>query len=210
MRYWMLSNFSEANEPRKEGYRCMLERFGVDPPHCMAGHHADALIDGVPINDWDGSLVVRCEEPGPLEDFPWANEHVASERLRQLWEKHAPGCAQYLPLTLMLSDGTPIQDRYWLVNWLHTVDFLDRTYSDYAASNEHTTYFDVVVNGTAIPDHKPICRMKGSPSFVVIRDDIKRAIEHAGITGCQFYSVRMLHDILIRASSQRTNKRKPK
>lgn len=210
MRYWMFSNFSEASEPRAEGYRCMLERFGVDPPHCMAGRHADALIDGIPIDDWDGSLTVRCEEPGPLEDFPWANEHVASDRLRLLMEKHAPRCAQYLPLTVMLYDGTPSQDRYWLVNWLHTVDFCDRRCSDYATNGEHTSYFDVVVDGAAIPDHKPICRMAGSPSFVVIRDDIKRAIESAGITGCQFYSVRMLDDVLKGRAKPDTNGRRRK
>ncbi|MBX3316540.1 MAG: hypothetical protein KF902_06715 [Phycisphaeraceae bacterium] len=186
----------------------MLERFGVDPPHCMAGHHADSLYDGVPISDWDGTLVVRCTEPGSLEDFPWANEHVVSERLRLLLEKCAPACAQYLPMALQNYDGSPVADRYWLVNWLYTVDFCDREHSDYASCSEHTSYFEIVVDGAKIPGHMPVCRMMGLPTFVVIRDDIKNVIEEHGFTGCQFYTVRMLEDVLRQTSKSKHKQNK--
>lgn len=202
-RYWMLSNFGEAHEPRTEGYRCLLERIGVDPPHCIPFDQAIALWEGRSIPDWDASLVVRCEEPGPLEDFPWCNEHIASDRLRLLLERLAPGCAQFLAITLLQHDGTPSPQPYWIVNWLHTVDFYDREFTDMARSPEHTSFFEVVVDASRIPPDKPICRMHECQTYVAIRDDIKSAIERAGMTGCQFYTATMLDDVLRKRRGKR-------
>lgn len=174
----------------------------------MPYHHVDALMEGTEIADWDGSLVIRCDDPGPTEDFPWAKEHIVSDRLRRLLEAHAPGCAQYLPVTIAHHDGTHVLEPYWIANWLRTIDFYDRTHTDMMSTQDGTSFFEVVVDASKIPNDAPICRMKDFSNFIVIRDDIKKAIKNSGMTGCQFYSVKMLHDILQDPKTSPTYKRR--
>lgn len=174
----------------------------------MQYHHVGALMEGSEIADWDSSLVIRCDDPGPMEDFPWAKEHIVSDRLRSLLETHAPGCAQYLAVTLAHHDGRRVSEPYWIANWLHTVDFYDRTHTDMISTADGVTFFEVVIDASKIPDEIPICRMRDFSNYIVVRDDIKQLIKTSGMTGCQFYSVKMLHDILKTPSTSPTYRRR--
>lgn len=110
-KYWIISNAGESHEPATDGYRCVIEDFGEDPPHRLEWAHLSAIWRGEFVENWTDSLVVRSEEPGPLEDMPWAAMDVISNRLRALLETHAPACAQFLPITLLHHDGTPATER---------------------------------------------------------------------------------------------------
>lgn len=207
--YWILSNWGNSDEPQVEGYRCTLEHFSYDPPHLIPQDQYFALRRARPVVNWNPELHIRCDKPGPLEDFPWANQHVASERLKAFFEHKAPRCAQFLPFVLACSDGTPSPYKYYIINWLCVIDCCDPHFSDTTKNADGTLEFDdIVVDASRIPPDATVCRAKGTP-HIIIRDDLKQMIEHIGFTGCQFYKVKMLADVLQRPMPPQKIERRP-
>jgi len=192
-KFWMFSNAGESHEPSREGYRCMIEEFGEEPPHNMKWEHIEAIWCGRVVMNWMNDLVVRCDDPGPLEDMPWASVHIVSDRLRVLLETCAPACAQYLQIVLRQYDNTPTSERYWIANWTHIVECLNDELSHCVVDAGPYSEFDrMVIDASKIPLDMPICRMKRSTNTVVVRDDIRRTIINSGMTGCQFYTIEQM------------------
>lgn len=139
-----------------------------------------------------GPFRIDCSAPGPLEDMPWAGDvPVVSNRLKLLIDRHAPGCAQFLP-AIMYFNGIPLDcGAYWIVNWLTVADCIDWNNSVFTVSSDgaNKRTFKRIVIRSAIIAVYPILRVKEYEVMTLIRSDIKQIFDDNRITGCQYRKV---------------------
>lgn len=186
-RYWDLSDLGEAHEPEEPGYRWQVDS-------TLDNTQEWRLQEGQSIDDWPERVEMKCHTPGPAEDMPCCGcvGHLMSDRLRRLIEARAPDHAQYLPVVMMYKDKPLDIGPYWMANWLHVIDCIDEEKSDIRPSKYPDlppNTVNLVVDPRRVPEDVLICRTKTDSLMVLIRDDLKREIQEAGMTGCQFYRV---------------------
>lgn len=76
------------------------------------------------------------------------------------------------------------------------VECLDNTFSKCIdEAGPYSSFERMVIDVHMIPADVPICRIARASNTVLVRDDIKRSIVSARMTGCQFYSVELLHEV---------------
>jgi hypothetical protein len=147
---------------------------------------------------------------GKATDFPFTIPQlpVASQRLLSIIRGAGRQWTEFLPLGLAYPDGKPGPTGYAVVNILQTIDCLHRKYSDYEAytTQNLTTWErqphllgqfrqvrDLVLDQRQLRDH-PIFRVWGWSSTIVVRADLKRAMDDEGITGCIFEELKVAKD----------------
>lgn len=129
----------------------------------------------------------------PLEDVPWNNATpmIISGRLKSLLSKAAPGQAQYIPIMIKLRDRST--KKYWVVNCLKMVQCTHPKLSKWtlltAGGGSWRSYNTFAIDLRRVPRNALIFRDIDYPVAVFIRRRLRMAIEAAGITGAQFYSV---------------------
>ena len=160
------------------------------------------LMKGQYDQDWDPHATAYLTQAPGLPDFPFTNNDlpVFSPRLKALLEAMGVGDVQYLPLRIKCElDGREIEG-YHVANYLRLIDCLDRERSVYQVWTKENllfwekrpymlgTFRDVqkaVLQGAKIAE-VPVFRLWGWQMMVVVRGDVKEAMECAGITGCRF------------------------
>jgi hypothetical protein len=152
------------------------------------------MCEGKPVENWREDLIAQYPPYGAPTDFPivLSDWHVFSARLRGLIETEQPGDVQYLQFDLRssLRNGTQITG-YSVANHLVLLDCIDRerseSYSNWVPVNPigDVGVEEPVLSRSRIGNHR-LFRVKGESGTVVIRDDLKRRIENAGMTGCVF------------------------
>lgn len=144
------------------------------------------------------SILVEAEDPPPLEDMPWADGsgRMVSDRLRTLLEQHAPGEVEFIPMKLMYKRSIVRDPVYWMANFLHVVDCIDRTLSNYEeVPDRHQpdgvrlSINKLVIRLSAIPQDVSMCRVYKYEPLVLIRRQLREVLGREGITGPQYYSV---------------------
>jgi len=152
-----------------------------------------------PVTEWDPNLIgtypsgdcPRRDFPMTLNDWP-----LYSPRLRELMERLAPDSFQALPIRLQNEDGEGEVPGYSVIQYLRWVECIDRkrtevrdgswepinSSGDYAVGSSTTMFF---LDRAKIEAEK-LFRIQGMSTHVVIRQDLKEAIEEAGMTGCEF------------------------
>jgi hypothetical protein len=167
------------------------------------GNISDADIkSGNKIDNWDNNTTAYYEDDSEYTDYPFPSGLVPvySLRLKNLMEAmNIPGI-QYLPLRVMRQDRAKELFGYHIANYLNVIDCLDREKSVYEVLTKDNLFMwekrphmlgsfgDVrkaVLNFEKIGD-VPIFRLWGWKMMVIVREDLKIAIEKAGITGCEF------------------------
>jgi hypothetical protein len=161
------------------------------------------------IEDWDiNTTAYYYDEEIEYSDYPFADGllPVYSTRLKSLLEDLGIEGIQYLPLRIKRQDGAKEVDGYYIANYLNVIDCLDRERSVYQVWTKDNllfwekrpqrlgTFRDVtkaVIDSKKISD-APIFRLWGWEMMVVVREDVKRAIEEAGITGCMFREIEVV------------------
>lgn len=184
---------------------------GADEDEPAVGGFLDLQLSGC--SDWDlragryiekwnpETLAVYDDEAEP-PDFPFTSNDlpVYSPRLRALMESLGVEGIQYLPVRIRHQGSGREVPGYHLANYLCLIDCLDRERSVYQVWTKDNllfwemrptmlgTFRDVqraVLDCSRIGE-TPIFRLWGWDVMVVIRGDLKRAIERVGTTGCRF------------------------
>jgi hypothetical protein len=165
------------------------------------------LMAGKYIERWDTNTIAYYNEEVEYTDFPFTGLlPVYSTKLKSLMENLGIKDIQYLPLKIKRRDGAKEVDGYYIANYLKVVDCLDREQSEYQIwtkdnllfwekrPNMLGTFRDItkaVIDVNKI-SNVPIFRLWGLKMMVIIRGDIKQALEEAGITGCIFREIEVV------------------
>ena len=160
------------------------------------------------IEDWDCTTTALYEEEVEYTDYPFTSclLPIYSTRLKLLMEDLGMNDIQYLPLKISRKDGAKEVDGYYIANYLRMIDCLNREQSVYQVWTRDTllfwekrpfmlgTFRDVrkaVLDSDKV-NNAPIFRLWGWEMMVIVREDVKQAIEKAGITGCVFRGLEVL------------------
>ena len=166
------------------------------------------LMTGKYINDWDKNTTATYEEEVEYTDYPFTTGllPVYSTRLKALMDNLGIEWIQYLPLTVKKHNLSKEIEGYFIANYLKVIDCLNRERSSYQVWTKENllfwekreymlgTFRDVkkIVLDTNKINNAKIFRLWGWELAVIIREDLKREIEKAKITGCVFTPVEML------------------
>ncbi len=166
------------------------------------------LMEGKFIENWDINITATYEEEVEPTDYPFTSFllPVFSPRLKKIMERLGIEYIQYLPLKIQSKDGVKEIDGYHIANYLMVIDCLDREKSEYQIWTKENLLFwekrlymlgtfryvkKAVINSNKIGDI-PIFRLWGWECMVIVREDIKKAIDDAGITGCVFDEIEVI------------------
>jgi len=185
MRYFRMGH-AEEDEKR---------RWVLSHPPSVANRFDFCACDLV--EEWNSSVFFTYTEDGPHVDFPrvTGSRHAMSARLQELVAQTAPCHVQFLPFRIRSSVGTGEVNGYALANYLRRIDCLDRERcrTDNDCWEAFNLYGDIplvetVIKQSRIGDAK-VFRVVGDSELVVVRGDLKTAIEKAGMTGLSFDEV---------------------
>jgi hypothetical protein len=160
------------------------------------------------IEDWDANTTAYYDEEVEHTDYPFADGllPVYSTRLKTLMQNMGVEGIQYLPLRIRRRDGAKEVDGYHIANYLNVIDCLDRERSVYQIWTKDNllfwkkrpqmlgTFRDVtkaVIDSNKIGDVR-VFRLWGWEMMILVREDVKRSIEGAIITGCVFREIEVI------------------
>ncbi len=163
----------------------------------------ELLFDGLDYEEHicRGSFVLPPEVPIPgkvlklrkaPEDMPWCGEAIiVSERLKQLLLRFEPDMLDFVP-TVLTYEGEPWTEvQYSLINTRRIVECHDPDISvvkpDVGGKDpvqvSHFTFAE-----RPLPDGAHLARVKYFYVSLVVSDEVRRAMEAEGLTGCCFFS----------------------
>ena len=153
------------------------------------------MTEGKPVIGWNEYLIAvyLCPDP-PQFGFGMACNAwpVFSPGMRKLMEDLAPGLIQFLPFRFQRPDGTGQITDYCVGQLLKRVDSLDRTqtkvrnnWEPINAWGDFGVFPPIVLRRSLIGEEK-LFRIQGKCITMVIREDLKTAIENAGFKSQRF------------------------
>ncbi len=124
-----------------------------------------------------------------IVDFPGnLGFRVVSGKMRRILEEFAPDAAEYLPIRLKGPGSDSLQDTYWAMNWLSIVDCLDER--SFNVDRKGKRYVEVpVIDPKKIPPDFVLGVLEHYRLQILLRNDLRLALNKAGIRGTQFYKV---------------------
>ncbi len=164
--------------------------------HLNTVYHRLTQGKPIPLDEWDSNLclwVVRHPQLPihSLTDVPilMGIPIVHSPRLKNLMENIGMNqLIQYIPVSIIDRWTKQNLSIYYFANFLSHIDCLD--------TNRTTFDEDGLIKRAVLQkrliQHAPLFYVEGKPPFVVVREDVKKAIERAGITGCQFEEIEVV------------------
>lgn len=154
--------------------------------------------------EWNIKAVAYWDEERPLTDLPFnPNIPFHSARLKVLLEGLGLGSdIQYLPIRLIGEKSGREVGVYYVANFLRRVPCLDLEHSigveffgpDWIRPEQRgklAGVFKAALKKEAIGDAR-LFRVEEWEYIVVVREDVKQAIEAAGITGCWFWELEVV------------------
>ena len=168
------------------------------------------LEEGCPLseNEWDLDAVAYWAEDAPLTDLPFTVPDLVlcSPRLKDLLEGLGLGSdIQFLPIRVIGEKSGREVGIYYVANFLRRIPCLNLEHSIYGRYGDHPEDFQAfpekigqirhvwkaVLRREAIGDAR-LFRVDEWEYIVVIREDVKRAMEETGITGCWFQELEVV------------------
>jgi len=140
--------------------------------------------------EWpDPPVLMVSESIKRVVDFPGhLGFKVVSGRMRQMLERLAPDAAEYLPLRFEGPNADALPDTYWAINWLRVMDCLHET--SFNVDRKGKRYVEVpVIDPAMIPGDFVLGIVKHFEPLTLIRNDLRLALNKAGITGTAFFKV---------------------
>lgn len=175
--------------------------WGVTEPQFSADIYWWDVKEGKYIQHWDSKTVATFHEDTEPTDFPFAGFAIPiySSRLRELIERLGITDIQYLPLIMRGEKSNREITGYSIANYLSIIDCLHRQRSIYRIYTKSNLMFweqrpemlgtftdvqKVVLDKSKIGESR-LFRLWGY-DIVIVREDIKLALEQKEITGCKF------------------------
>ncbi|WP_407667254.1 imm11 family protein [Myxococcus qinghaiensis] len=153
------------------------------------------LTKGVPVSSWFPSDVVFDFAPnGGMKPGDSVRNvlglHIVSEKLRDILVSSAGARFEFLPVKLRNHKKKLVPEPYYVANLLDVVSCVDRARSVFTVNElfkDRLRDFERLVldPGRLGPDTK-LFRLGENTELVVVREDLARAILHAGCTGMKF------------------------
>ena len=153
------------------------------------------MVEGRPVPEWDNKIVATLHGDDPatfdfgLTENSWP---VCSSKMRDFLATVVPGLVQYLPFRLHIERDQSELTRFSVCQFLKLVDCLDRkrtrvrdNWQPINAFGDFATYRPFVLRRDLIEENK-LFRINGKCRSIVVREDLKEAIENAGFTGQRF------------------------
>jgi len=159
-------------------------------------HHGVWIGDCKIIPDWNPEFMGTF--PGTKfihVDYQPCASPIVSERLRSTLENVAPRAMQYLPCVFTGDGAQEKVSGYYLANILTCLDCLDRSRTEVADGDwTRTTSGAFNIRGPLtllyeVIQDAQIFRVDGSRVQVIVREDVKNAIEQHALTGSRFLPV---------------------
>ncbi len=118
---------------------------------------------------------------------------IVSGRLKALLEQESGANIEFLPAAIANHKGRRVPGEYFIANVLDTYDCVDRDKSDFDtfASNpdEFTGLFRLSLREDEIPANAKLFRIKPMGTVLVIREDLRAALEAKGMTGVNYIAM---------------------
>jgi len=116
---------------------------------------------------------------------------MMSERLKTLIAERSAAKVEWLRFTLLNHKGRKAADNLWVANVLTIVDAVDRDRTvgePYPAKPEWYLVTDALyIRPEKVDPALDMFRLGEMPRRIIVRDDLKAAIEKAGMTGVVFH-----------------------
>jgi hypothetical protein len=158
------------------------------------------MVEGRELPAWDSNLKAAYHGEVPisfhfgLADNGWP---VFSREMRQFLEKAAPAMVQFLPFKLLVECVGKVVTGFCVGQVLRLLDSLDRertkvrnNWQPINGWGDFGTLRPIVLKENVLADNK-LFRIKGQCRSIVVRQDLKEAIERAGFTGQRFDLLRV-------------------
>ncbi len=145
------------------------------------------------VRGWPKDFEVKAQQKSRVQDMPCtlACRPVVSDRLRRLIEKLSPNSAQYLPLRITWG-GKAIGGKYWVANWQKVIDCVDWNKSKPRVKQpvkEPVIFENLVLLQRRIPKNVHVFIVKHAVQTVLCSQELRDAIDAAGITGCHYLTL---------------------
>jgi hypothetical protein len=118
---------------------------------------------------------------------------MMSERLKTLIAERSKAKVEWLRFTLLNHKGRKAADNLWVANVLTLVDAIDRERTvgePYPAKPEWYLVTDqLYIRPEKVDAKLDMFRLGEMPRRIIVRDDLKAAIEKAGMTGVLFHEM---------------------
>lgn len=115
---------------------------------------------------------------------------MVSAKGKAFLEAHAKAPIEWLRFTLLNHKARVASDDCWIANVLGTVDCVDlhRTKGEMSAvdPDEFMNITWLVLDPQRIPPDRNLFRIASLPSVMIVRDDLRKAMEAAPLTGVTF------------------------
>jgi hypothetical protein len=153
------------------------------------------MVEGHPVTGWQETLIANYSSAEVLSsNFGLARNSwpVASLPMRVFFETHFPGLMQFLPFRLQRPDGSGEVRGFSVCQVLKSVPCLDRSRTKVSDKWEPINEFgDFDLRGPAVLDRaligdERLFRIKGESTLIVIREDLKAAMESVGFKEQRF------------------------
>lgn len=120
--------------------------------------------------------------------------YVVSERLKDVLLEHADAEFELIPLRIINRKGRAEADTFWIANLLdRQVACADVAKSDMDEMRMKKGRFKnirrLVLRDAALDPSFKIFRLGEMPKLFLVREDLRDAIEAAGVSGCAFHDI---------------------
>jgi hypothetical protein len=124
------------------------------------------------------------------DSVPGAGLTVISEKVKQVLERLVIGHIEYLPVRILNHKGRVASKSYYILNPLDVVDCIDLDASVVEWNEINTDRISycksLVLKPESIPESVTVFRPKYWTANILVRDDVTKALDSAGVTGLLF------------------------
>lgn len=118
---------------------------------------------------------------------------VASARLRECVQAHAPAAVEYLPVTLVDHKGRAASKEHCIIHPIHPVDAIDKDRSVFETGlidpDAIEAFQKLVLDESRIPADRALFRLQGFWDLTLVRRDLADALQREGFSGLRWLAV---------------------
>lgn len=164
------------------------------------GPNAYKYDDGTPLLERFPSRdeAVMCPHPGyenrsKYYDMLGSLEGllIVNTKVQTILQNFSGNTIEFLPITIWDSERNKVVVDYYILNCLTVVDFIDMGRSDFTMNplweGQIDDIDDLQIDRDSVPEDATIFRARTKLNQIFIRDDVRLALEKAGITGFSLF-----------------------
>ena len=176
--------------PAREDQYCKVAMAPQDFPSLNPAKRGRSMSDEWPEN---AEFRMKPRHPGLMVPDVVLNPHeclMVTDRMRALLDRHIDTPVEYLPFTLLNHKGRVADDSMWVVNLLDSVGCADMEKTRGSESpfypGEIQDLRKLFVIEEKLPTDRKIFRLGECPPTILVRDDLRHAIEEADFSAEYF------------------------